>query len=65
MIDQVAKWTEDMMTRVTQHNIRVVGRYYRQIKGARLATLLGLDPDATEKAVSAMVSFESHAYIYT
>jgi PCI domain len=44
------------MTRVVQHNIRVASKYYKQIRCSRLATLLGLDEDATERAVSAMVS---------
>lgn len=52
---EVAKWIEDLRTRVVQHNIRAAARYYRRIRSPRLAQLLGLSEDETERAVSTMV----------
>ena len=50
------RWTLTLHTRVVQHNIRVVAKYYRKINMPRLAVLLGLDQNATERHVSKMVS---------
>jgi 26S proteasome regulatory subunit N5 len=41
--------------RLNQHNIKVVSRYYDQIKTARLNELLGLDDKETETELSEMV----------
>lgn len=49
-------WHESFHRRIIQHNIRVASLYYRRIHGARLAQLLGLDPERLEKELSSMVS---------
>jgi len=49
-------WHELFHTRIIQHNIRVVAKYYKRIHGKRLSELLGLDPVSTEKEVASMVS---------
>jgi len=43
-------------TRIIQHNIRVVSAFYTRITSARLAELLHLDEDTTERSLSEMVS---------
>lgn len=50
------RWKKTLHTRVVQHNVRVVAKYYRQISVARLANLLGLSEDEAERHVSHMVS---------
>jgi len=49
-------WNESFHRRIIQHNIRVASIYYRRIHGARLAQLLGLDPERLEKEISSMIS---------
>lgn len=49
-------WKSLLHTRVVQHNVRVVSKYYRQIRVPRLAQLLGLSEDDAERHVSQMVS---------
>lgn len=49
-------WQDVWHRRVIQHNIRVVSLYYKQVRLDRLAVLLQLDPDRTEREVAAMVS---------
>ena len=50
------RWKKTLHTRVVQHNVRVIAKYYRQLSVARLANLLGLSEDDAEKHVSHMVS---------
>ncbi|KAH8065170.1 hypothetical protein JL722_2077 [Aureococcus anophagefferens] len=50
------RWKKTLHTRVVQHNVRVVAKYYRQISVARVANLLGLSEDEAERHVSHMVS---------
>jgi len=50
------RWRKTLHTRIIQHNVRVVAKYYRQISTARLANLLGLTEDDAERRVSNMVS---------
>eukprot|EP00574_Skeletonema_japonicum_P003031 CAMPEP_0201722654 /NCGR_PEP_ID=MMETSP0593-20130828/6952_1 /ASSEMBLY_ACC=CAM_ASM_000672 /TAXON_ID=267983 /ORGANISM="Skeletonema japonicum, Strain CCMP2506" /LENGTH=479 /DNA_ID=CAMNT_0048213633 /DNA_START=81 /DNA_END=1520 /DNA_ORIENTATION=+ len=49
-------WHTTFHTRIIQHNLRVVSRYYRQIHTSRLATLLSLTTAETEQHLSNMVS---------
>lgn len=42
--------------RATQHNLRVAAKYYARIRMPRLAHLLGLSPDETEKQLATLVS---------
>lgn len=51
-----ARWSKTLHTRVVQHNVRVLAKYYRQIKMPRLAQLLGLSEDDAERHVAHMVS---------
>eukprot|EP00463_Aulacantha_scolymantha_P001086 TRINITY_DN1755_c0_g1_i1.p1 TRINITY_DN1755_c0_g1~~TRINITY_DN1755_c0_g1_i1.p1 ORF type:complete len:156 (-),score=18.20 TRINITY_DN1755_c0_g1_i1:272-739(-) len=46
----------DLHKRVVQHNIWVVAKYYTRITSERLAQLLRLDEEKTEKFLSEMVS---------
>ena len=39
-----------------QHNLRVAAKYYARIRMSRLAHLLGLSPDETEKQLATLVS---------
>ena len=50
-----AKRWEDLHNRVIQHNIRVIAKYYTCIRMVRLAQLLELDDEATEKHLCDMV----------
>jgi len=49
------RW-KDFHKRIVQHNIRVIGKYYTNIRCDRLAQLLQLDPERTEEFLSEMVS---------
>ena len=49
------RW-QDLRKRVIEHNVRVVARYYTRIRLPRLSSLLGLDPDESEKYLSALVT---------
>lgn len=49
-----ANW-EAFQTSVVRHNIRVVSLYYSRINTGRLAEMLHLDADATERHLSEMV----------
>lgn len=51
---QEARWN-NLHTRVIQHNIRVIGAYYEDIRMARLAELLELSEADAEKHVCDMV----------
>jgi len=60
--DQIKNhWIKTLHTRIVQHNIRVIAKYYEQITMPRLAQLLKLDLNETEKQISHMVS---HAGLY-
>ena len=49
-------WHDTFHTRIVQHNLRVASLYYRRVRTSRLAHLLSLDVDATERHISQMVS---------
>lgn len=49
-------WHETFRSRIIEHNLRVTSIYYRRIRTSRLATLLDLDVDTTERHISHMVS---------
>jgi len=49
------RW-EDLRKRVIEHNVRVVAKYYTQIKMGRLTELLDLNEDETEKYISELVT---------
>jgi len=49
------RWT-DLHKRIVQHNIRVISKYYTNIRAERLAQLLQLDAERTEEYLSEMVS---------
>lgn len=50
------KWETALKERITEHNLRVVSRYYSRIRLSRLAELLDLSEDDTERKLAAMVS---------
>jgi 26S proteasome regulatory subunit N5 len=54
--DLTTFWHDLFHRRVIQHNVRVASLYYKRIHGARLAQLLGLEPDRLEREISSMVS---------
>lgn len=54
--DLAAFWHDLFHRRIIQHNVRVTSLYYKRIHGARLAQLLGLEPDRLETEISSMVS---------
>lgn len=55
--EDLTKFWHDMFhRRIIQHNVRITSIYYKQIHGARLAQLLGLDIIRLEKELSIMVS---------
>ena len=47
---------EDLRKRVIEHNVRVVAKYYTQIRMPRLCQLLDLDEEETEKYLSQLVT---------
>jgi 26S proteasome regulatory subunit N5 len=49
-------WHDVFLTRIIQHNIRIVSLYYKRITGARLAQLLQLEPVRLEQEIASMVS---------
>lgn len=54
--DEDLKWDTALQERVTEHNLRVMSKYYSRIKLQRLAELLDLSEDQTERKLAAMVS---------
>lgn len=52
---QGEKRFEELHNRVVEHNIRTIARYYTRIRLERLAQLLDLKNDETEKALAKMV----------
>ncbi|KAI0066480.1 PCI-domain-containing protein [Artomyces pyxidatus] len=49
------KHWEDLHTRVIEHNIRVIAKYYTRITLTRLTTLLDLTPQQAEETLSRLV----------
>eukprot|EP00177_Eucheuma_denticulatum_P004761 GFKZ01008652.1.p1 GENE.GFKZ01008652.1~~GFKZ01008652.1.p1 ORF type:complete len:522 (-),score=92.68 GFKZ01008652.1:284-1696(-) len=49
-------WESALQERVTEHNLRVMSEYYSRIKLDRLAELLDLSEEDTERKLAAMVS---------
>ena len=47
--------SQDVDTRVVEHNIRVVAKCYSKIRSDRLASLLDKSPDETEENLSRLV----------
>jgi 26S proteasome regulatory subunit N5 len=54
--DLAEYWREMFQKRIVQHNIRIISKYYKRIRGKRLAELLGLTGDHLEREISSMVS---------
>lgn len=54
--DEDLKWEPALLERVTEHNLRVMAEYYSRIRLERLAELLGLSEEDTERKLAAMVS---------
>jgi len=54
--DSAEKRWKDFHKRIVQHNIRVISKYYTNIRCERLAQLLQLDGEKTEEFLSEMVS---------
>ena len=52
---QQHRW-QDLRKRVIEHNVRVIAQYYTRIRLTRLAFLLGLGADESEKYLSALVT---------
>lgn len=50
--DSAEFFRQQLRDRVVQHNLRVVARYYKRIRSARLAELLGLSFEALEVHLS-------------
>ena len=47
---------KDLRIRVIEHNVRVIAKYYTQIRMGRLCELLDLDEEETEKYISQLVT---------
>lgn len=56
LTDDFSHWRLITHERTTQHNLRVAAKYYKRIRMGRLALLLGLNTDETEKQLAALVS---------
>lgn len=56
MKDEDLKWEAALQERVTEHNLRVMSAYYSRIRLERLAELLDLSEEQTERKLAAMVS---------
>ncbi|KAH8835787.1 hypothetical protein DL96DRAFT_1454353 [Flagelloscypha sp. PMI_526] len=52
---KVKKHWDDLHSRVTEHNVRVISQYYSRITLPRITTLLDLSPEETEKTLSRLV----------
>lgn len=50
------EWESALKERITEHNLRVVSKYYTRIRVARLSELLALSEEETERKLAAMVS---------
>ncbi|KAL0491773.1 26S proteasome subunit Rpn5 [Acrasis kona] len=59
-LQQEKRWA-DLKQRVTEHNVRIVSKYYSRIATQRLADLLYLAPKPTEDVVAKMVSSKTIA----
>ncbi|KAL1498158.1 hypothetical protein ABEB36_009002 [Hypothenemus hampei] len=53
--EQAAKRWSDLKSRVIEHNIRVMAKYYTRIQISRIAQLLDLSPMETEEFLSTLV----------
>ncbi len=56
LLGEKVEWEKILHERVTEHNLRVVSKYYSRIKLLNLAKLLDLSVDDTERKVAALVS---------
>lgn len=54
--DEDTKWESALQERVTEHNLRVLSKYYSRIRMGRLAELLDMSEEKTERKLAAMVS---------
>lgn len=54
--DEDLKWNAALQERVIEHNLRVMSKYYSRIRMQRLAQLLDLSEEDTERKLAAMVS---------
>lgn len=54
--DEPLDWEVALKERITEHNMRVISKYYSRIRMDRLAELLDLSEEDTELKLSAMVS---------
>lgn len=54
--DEKISWETTLHERVTEHNLRVVSKYYSRIRLGALAKLLDLSDAETERKLAAMVS---------
>lgn len=54
--DEEIKWQSALQERVTEHNLRVLSKYYSRIRMQRLAELLDMPEEDTERKLAAMVS---------
>nr|CAI5853978.1 unnamed protein product [Callosobruchus analis] len=57
--EQAEKRWNDLKSRVVEHNIRVMARYYTRVRLTRAAELLDLTPAETEERLSQMVVSKS------
>nr|AEE61400.1 unknown [Dendroctonus ponderosae] len=53
--EQAVKRWDDLKSRVVEHNIRVMAKYYTRVKISRIAELLDLSPGDTEEFLSNLV----------
>lgn len=53
---ETVEWETALKERITEHNLRVVSKYYTRIRIDRLSELLALSPEETERKLAAMVS---------
>lgn len=56
MSTTTVEWKKALQQRVTEHNLRVLAKYYSRIHMKRLAELLDMSEDETERKLAAMVS---------
>ncbi|KAF9527761.1 hypothetical protein CPB83DRAFT_792684 [Crepidotus variabilis] len=54
VFDSEKRW-EDLHTRVVEHNVRIVAKYYTRVTMDRLINLLDLSPKETEKTLARLV----------
>lgn len=54
--DEEVAWKGSLKERITEHNLRVCAIYYTRIRMSRLAELLALSEEETERKLAAMVA---------